>query len=39
LPKSAGIPMILGNRERAAAFARSLKSQVSPLNVQQGGET
>src|SRR5262245_21934226 len=39
LPESAGIPRILGNRERAAAFARSLKSQVSSLNAQQGRET
>jgi nondiscriminating glutamyl-tRNA synthetase len=29
LPESAGIPKILGNRERAAAFARTLNSQVS----------
>jgi hypothetical protein len=39
LPESAGLPKILGNRERAGAFARSLKSQVSTLNAQQGGET
>jgi nondiscriminating glutamyl-tRNA synthetase len=39
LPESAGIPKILGNRERAAAFARSLKSQLSTLNAEQGGES
>ena len=32
LPESAGIPKILGNRERAAAFARTLNSQVSTLS-------
>jgi nondiscriminating glutamyl-tRNA synthetase len=39
LPESAGIPKILGSRERAAAFARSLKSQLSTLNAEQGGES
>jgi nondiscriminating glutamyl-tRNA synthetase len=32
LPESAGIPKILGNKERAAAFARTLNSQVSTLS-------
>jgi glutamyl-tRNA synthetase len=32
LPESAGIPKILGNRERAAAFVRTLNSQVSTLS-------
>jgi len=31
LPESAGIPKILGNRERAAAFVRTLNAQVSTL--------
>jgi glutamyl/glutaminyl-tRNA synthetase len=39
LPESAGIPKILGNRERAAAFARRLKAQVSSLNAEQLGES
>ena len=32
LPESAGIPKILGNRERAAAFVKSLNSQGSTLS-------
>jgi glutamyl-tRNA synthetase/nondiscriminating glutamyl-tRNA synthetase len=32
LPESAGIPKILGNRERAAAFVRTLNSHVSTLS-------
>jgi hypothetical protein len=39
LPESAGIPKILGNRERAAAFAGSLRSQLSTSNAEQGGES
>jgi nondiscriminating glutamyl-tRNA synthetase len=39
LPESAGIPTILGNRERAAAFARRLKAHVSSLNAEQLGES
>ena len=39
LPESAGIPKILGNRERAAAFARSLESQLSTLKAERGGES
>jgi len=39
LPESAGIPKILGNRERAAAFARSLKAHVSSLNAEHLGES